>query len=147
MSSLTFTVQGTPIPQGSMQSFRKGNKTVYVPANKNLKAWREAVRAKAYKTAIAEGINLPLGANKTPLILVCTFVFQRPKSTPKSRLMSVKPDLDKLIRAICDALGNKGLGQIIEDDSRVKLIIADKRYCEGDEKPHAKITIKEPGWC
>ena len=142
MTSLSFTVIGTPIPQGSMQSFRRGNKTVYVPANKNLKAWREAVRAKAYNTATAEGIDLPLGANKTPLMLSCTFVFPRPKSVPKTRPMSVKPDLDKLVRAVCDALGNKGAGQIIEEDSRINVIAAKKRYADG-EKPHVKITIKE----
>ena len=143
MNSLSFTVTGTPIPQGSMQSFRRGNKTVYVPANKNLKAWREAVRAKAYNTALAEGIPLPLGKDKTPLAIACTFVFPRPKTVPKTRPMSVKPDLDKLVRAICDALGNKGTGQIIEDDSRVRVIIAEKRYCENNEPPHVGISIME----
>lgn len=128
-----------------MQSFRRGNKTVYVPANKNLKAWREQVRAVAYKTAQENGTPLPLGKNKTPLVIVCTFVFERQKSVPKKRLMCVKPDLDKLVRAVCDALGNKGTGQVIEDDSRIKLIIADKRYTEGKETPHAKITIRERG--
>lgn len=144
MNILSFTVIGTPIPQGSMQSFRRGNKTVYVPANKNLKAWREQVRAEAYKTALAEGIELPLGKNKTPLALYCTFVFERPKTVPKTRKMCTKPDLDKLLRAICDALGNKGTGQIIEEDSRINLIAAKKRYADG-EKPHVKIIIQETG--
>lgn len=144
MTSLSFTVIGTPIPQGSMRSFRKGNKTVYVPANKNLKAWREAVRAEAYKTAQAQGTPLPLGKNKTPIAIACTFVFDRPKTVPKNRRMAVKPDLDKLVRAICDALGNKGVGQIIEEDSRINVIAAKKRYADG-EKPHVKITIQETG--
>jgi crossover junction endodeoxyribonuclease RusA len=50
---------------------------------------------------------------------------------------SVKPDADKLLRAVGDAL----TGVLIEDDARVVNIAGSKRYCVGDEPPGAIITI------
>jgi Holliday junction resolvase RusA-like endonuclease len=59
-----------------------------------------------------------------PVRLWLTFQFVRPKSAKNRPLMVVKPDLDKLVRGVCDAL----TGVIYHDDAQVVEIIASKRY-------------------
>ncbi len=51
------------------------------------------------------------------------FVMSKPKSA-KRAFPSVKPDLDKLVRAVLDGL----TGVVYEDDSQVILISASKTY-------------------
>lgn len=53
------------------------------------------------------------------------FIMARPKSA-KRAFPSVKPDLDKLIRAVLDGL----TGVVYEDDSQVILIQSSKTYGE-----------------
>lgn len=55
---------------------------------------------------------------------------------------TVKPDLDKLIRAIDDAITTAG---IITDDSTISAITALKRRAKKDEPPGAHITITPLG--
>jgi Holliday junction resolvase RusA-like endonuclease len=52
----------------------------------------------------------------------------------------VAPDLDKLIRAICDSLTDAGL---YRDDSQVVTITAAKRYCPEGQPPGVHIVITE----
>ncbi len=55
-----------------------------------------------------------------------TFVLPRPKSAPKRRIWpEVKPDLDKLVRALCDALTQCGAWG---DDAQLIHLTATKRY-------------------
>jgi len=65
----------------------------------------------------------------------------RPKSIPKSQRLSpiVPPDLDKLLRAIGDAVGQSGL--IWGDDSQIVEISARKHYAD-NRQPGAVILIK-----
>jgi len=53
------------------------------------------------------------------------FIVTKPKST-KRAFPSVKPDLDKLVRAVLDGL----TGVVYEDDSQVIMIKASKTYGE-----------------
>lgn len=82
-----------------------------------------------------------------PLELHVTFYFPRPKSHYRTgRLAGVlkdaapdfhtaKPDADKLLRAIGDAL----TGLVCRDDSQFATVRADKLYGE----PRAEITVRE----
>ena len=54
--------------------------------------------------------------------------------------MTVKPDLDKLIRATLDGLADGGL---IVHDQRVAQVTAAKRYAISGEPTGATITITE----
>ena len=115
-------IPGTPVPQGS--------KTVYrgraVEANPRTKKWREVMRKHHLATSQALGAPLLLGAFQASL----RFVFTEPKSgalfqgnlTP---IHGVKPDLDKLTRAVMDSLTSGG---IIEDDARCHRLEATKEY-------------------
>lgn len=121
----TFTVHGTPAPQGSKNVSRAGH---LYEANKGHKAWRQKVEA----AARAEDIQF----GDKPVQVHLEFFFTTPKR-PKFRLPAVKPDLDKLARSINDALSKSGM---IHDDARITDQHLSKRYAE---TPGVRITIRE----
>lgn len=133
----SFFVPGIPKPQGSKRAFvnPKTNRAVVVEDNKNVRDWRADVRAMAMDHAdnrISEG----------PVNITLKFVMKRPVSTPKSRPTPPaikKPDLDKLERAILDAL----TGILFTDDSQVTMLIGTKRIAEIDETPGCNITVHD----
>lgn len=117
-----FEVAGLPIPQGSKKAFVVGKRAVVVDVNKDaLRAWRDAVAAAA--AAAYEGRP----TLDEPVALEVIFRLPRPASvSPEVRLLpSVAPDLDKLQRAVFDALTKSG---VIRDDSRVVRVGATKFY-------------------
>lgn len=122
---MSFLVEGTPVPQGS-----KAAKVLYVGGraravlyndnDKVLKPWRALVS----KTAAAAWAGRePLAG---PVVLVVEFRFVRPKSVRRTH-MTVKPDKDKLERAICDALTTAGVWR---DDAQVVVSRSEKKYAE-----------------
>jgi crossover junction endodeoxyribonuclease RusA len=116
---ITFSVPGTPIPQGSKQAFTNGTKTWLVEANKEIYAWREKI-AKSATIAMELHRQKPL---EGAVSLEIDFIMPRPKTVTRAR-HTVKPDLDKLIRAVNDAI----TGICFVDDSRVVRINAAKNY-------------------
>lgn len=66
------------------------------------------------------------------------FNFVRPKSS-KRDYPSVKPDLDKLERALLDGLTDSG---VIWDDALVVSMTASKRYAD---RPHVRVLITDMG--
>lgn len=127
-------VPGTPAPQGS-KSFKghRGGKAILIESSKAVGPWRERV-------ALAAHSNAP-GLSDGPVSVDLTFILPRPKSTPKrSTPPAVKrPDIDKLARAILDAL----TGIWFTDDSTVIDLRATKRLARPDETPGALIVLKE----
>jgi Holliday junction resolvase RusA-like endonuclease len=115
---IAFEVVARPVPQGSLTPVLMGNGR---PGVRYLKAdelyeWRAAV-------ARACPIELPEpGAFRVSI----TFHVQRP-ATVKRALPTVYPDLDKLVRAVLDAL----TGRVWDDDAQVCELIASKRYATG----------------
>ena len=118
----SFFVSGKCEAQGSMRAFN--NRLVH-NKSKELNAWRNSV-AQAAKIAKVE-------LSLQPISLTLTFTLAKPKSV-KRALPTVPPDLDKLIRAIGDAL----TGIAWKDDSQITTICATKVY--GDT-PGVKISI------
>ena len=131
----SFFVPGIPKPQGSKRAFvnPKTNRAVVVEDNTKTHDWRSDVRAMAYDysdSRISDG----------PVRLELEFVMRRPVSTPKTKPTPhavKKPDLDKLVRAILDAL----TGILFSDDSQVTGITAHKRIAEVDEMPGCRIVM------
>lgn len=121
-------VPGVPAPQGSKRHLGNG---VMVESSKAVKPWRVDV-AWAARAAFAERIDGPAAVE-------LEFVMPRPKSTPKrSTPPAIKrPDIDKLERAILDALS----GVAYRDDSQVVELVARKRIAELDERSGVWIVV------
>lgn len=117
----SFTVFGHPQPQGSSRAFfvKSLGRSVITTTNTKLKPWRQQVS----ETAMTLPDVKPFG-NDSPVKMTLDFYFARPKSAKKRPGMTVKPDVDKLTRAIFDAL--KGI--VLHDDSQVVSVTANKHY-------------------
>jgi crossover junction endodeoxyribonuclease RusA len=123
---IAFTVLGKPEPQGSSRAFiPKGwNRAVITSDNSRLKPWRQQVSGAALEAA--KGLDLPVFRAHKPLGIRLRFYFQRPKSvTAKTRPgMTTKPDGDKILRAVLDAL----TGIIAVDDAQFVDFSLSKHY-------------------
>lgn len=106
---ITFFVPGIPQQQGSKSPFIRGGRAVMCDANaKKLNPWRKAVALEARK---AWG-NLPPLTEAVEI----TIHFYYPLLKKQKEIMPkiTRPDIDKLERAIFDAL----TGIIVDDDCR-----------------------------
>lgn len=113
--TVSFFVEGIPVPQGSKVLARRGGKTWMRDVNTTaLHAWR-------HRVAVAADIGVTFDA---PVTVTLSFVLPRPKR-PRWIVPAVRPDSDKLARAVCDGLTAGGL---LYDDSRIVDLIVTKRY-------------------
>ncbi len=120
---ITFTVEGTARPQGSKRHVGGGR---MIESSKHVGAWRDFVRLKAAqemsKWPVAEG----------PVSVDIQFYFDRPKKHYNSKGLradapdkhTTKPDIDKLLRAVLDAM----TGIVFKDDSQVQQVVMLKWY-------------------
>ena len=127
---ISFTVLGTPAPQGSKRAFVVKGRAVMVEASKKTVPWRDSV-AVAGMTAM--GGRPPI---EGPVEVQAVFTMPRPK-TVKRPLPSVAPDIDKLARTILDGLT---AGGVLVDDSLVVKLLASKVY---GAVPGATVTVWE----
>lgn len=134
-----FDVEGIPVPQGSKNARvvkpRAGGPMRAVLFNDNdkvLKPWRALVTATA--RAAYSGPRLE-GA----LAVWADFRFVRPPSVkPLDRAYpTVKPDVDKLLRALFDGITDAGVWR---DDAQVIKALIGKDY---DERPGVRVRIGE----
>lgn len=129
MRRIQFTVLGKPEPQGSMKAFiakGRGGATVARVASDNaaMRPWRQQVGWEALRARAEAGMHEPWPQG-IPIRLCCLFTFVKPKSANKLRLNpTVKPDLDKLQRAIGDAL----TGVLYTDDAQIIRLEVSKHY-------------------
>lgn len=114
---LSFFVPGVPISQGSgmARRSRRGKLSVQMVTPK-LEAWRtsigmEAKRARAKLDYAKEWIGCD-----DPVEMRCEFYFEPIASHPFRDWRQTKPDLDKLVRAVGDALEISG---VLKNDSRI----------------------------
>ena len=127
--SVSFHVDGVPIPQGSATAFPVGGRCVVTATNnKALKPWRALVAAAA---DVGVGFDVPV-------VVSMTFYMPMPKR-PKFQVPAVRPDLDKLERAVNDGMTDAGL---IADDSLIVRSITEKVY---SESPGVSVTVREWG--
>ena len=132
MSTLAFIVHGTPQAQGSMRHVGNG-RMIHKP---ELLQWRNMVNLAAVNAARQNSITLPLDG---PLYIAATFYLPKPKR-PAYDVPATKPDLDKLTRAIGDALSPKTGQKVIAEDSRIVKWEIEKRYA-APGKERAEIVI------
>lgn len=133
---ISIHVNGIPAPQGSKRHIGRG---IMVESSKAVKPWRDAVR-----TETQHRLGDPILDG--PVIVAIVFRLPRPKGhTGKRGLLpsaprvpAVKPDLDKLVRAVLDGITDGGA---IRDDAQVAVLAAQKTYADGPNVPGAVITI------
>jgi crossover junction endodeoxyribonuclease RusA len=113
-----FTVLGKTATKGSTRSFLRGRKVVTMADNRNLGSWTQAAKWAALQAG-ARVVKKP-----TAVSLCVNFDFLMPRSVRGRVEHTVKPDIDKLLRAVLDAL----TGICYEDDSQVMSVIAVKKY-------------------
>lgn len=137
-------VPGRPAPQGSKRHVGNG---IMIESSKAVKPWRQDVREQLLNTHT----GAPLGG---PLYVDLLFLLPRPKGHYRTgrnahllrdtapRLPAGKPDIDKLARAVLDAIGSAGTWG---DDAQVTHLSAAKRYADGSQVPGVWIEIEEEG--
>lgn len=146
-----FRCFGTPAPKGSRKPvpIRKGGKQVglrSIESNPNVKPWASDVSVEAMRAMM--GTDPFLGPVEVHLV----FVFSRPKyhyHWSKKRygelkpdvpiLHRVKPDGDKLERAVLDAMS----GIVYRDDAQVAVGLRVKRYAGKCEVPGVFVSCEE----
>lgn len=135
---LVVTVFGRPVTQGSKTRTRWGMRDDNAD---RLRPWREAVKTAAL-WAMAGRPRL-----EGPVSLEVTFTFDPPKRAPKSRRVwpttRSSGDVDKLVRAVGDALTDAGVWR---DDAQVVDLRAGKVHV-GDAGalhiPGARIAVRQ----
>lgn len=121
---LSFVVHGTPIPQGSMKGFAFRRKTgklgvAMTSDNPKTRPWKDSVKA----AAIEAWDDRP---TDDAVSLTIEFAFMPPASNRHPH-KTTKPDIDKLARAVMDAL----TGVVYRDDSQVVAVSARKVFTFG----------------
>ena len=136
---ITIHVNGIPAPQGSKVGFIRGNGSAGVrESSKAVGPWRDAVR-----TETQRAIGVPY--DDGPVWVEITFRLPRPKGHHGARGLrpsaparpAVKPDLDKLARAVLDGIT---AGGAIRDDAQVCVLTVEKTYAD-DHPPGCVIRV------
>lgn len=125
-------VYGRPAPQGSKRSLGAGRPLI--ESSKFVKPWRADIRdhvINEYRGPVLD----------EPLCVELGFLMPRPSSTPKryTPFAMKRPDIDKLTRAVLDALSSAG---VWADDARVVELYATKAIAESDERPGVFIRVR-----
>ncbi|QKO02977.1 RusA-like Holliday junction resolvase [Gordonia phage TZGordon] len=132
---IVFYVPGHAAPQGSKRHVGGGR---MIESSKRLKPWREDVHAAARRAFAASRFEPFTG----PVDVRLDFIMPRPKSAPKTKQIPAvkRPDVDKLARAVLDAL----TGVAFADDSQVVELHARKQlHFQLPAGPGVGITITE----
>lgn len=146
---ITIQVYGLPAPQGSKRLVGRGRATRMVEASRHLPAWRKAVTAAA-RAALEQ--HPDWNRDHQYVTMHVTFSLPRPRLHYRTgRFANLlredapvhharTPDLDKLVRGICDALTAAG---VYADDSRVAQVLARKCYASAASLPPG--VLDRPG--
>jgi Holliday junction resolvase RusA-like endonuclease len=128
--TVSFFIEGIPVPQGSKTVSQARGKAWLRDAN--------AARLKPWRHVIATHADLGVTFD-CPVIVTLSFVLPRPQK-PRWGVPAVKPDIDKLCRAILDGLQDGGL---LAEDSRVVTLTATKRYPNPGDPTGVGIDVTE----
>ena len=134
---ISFTVYGTPQPQGSSRAFiPKGwTRAVITSDNPKLKSWRQELADAALRAFKKGPIERDVAVGVTAI-----FYFSKPKSAKKStHSKTTKPDVDKLLRAALDGM----TGIAYHDDAQV-ITASVGKYFSLPERTEIKVRVIEP---
>jgi Holliday junction resolvase RusA-like endonuclease len=146
---VSFTVYGRPAPMGSKKAFvtqRPGERPRAHITDVNSdarKLWANGVRSES--SLAMEGKRLTL----SPVVVRLSFYFSRPKadfgtgrnsgilkkSAPDRHIK--RPDLDKLVRCVCDAM----TGTVWWDDTQIYSVHASKHWTLHQERAQIEVMV------
>ena len=147
-----FWAGGVPIPQGSKRIGRNRatNKPVLIDDNKKLDPWRDWVAVNARQGMQGQA------AFDCPVLVDLAFYMPRPgyHFTKGGELRddapvwcAVPPDIDKLERAVFDAMT---AARVWVDDSRAVMVHKSQRYAGPGQAPGVSVLVtelpNEEGW-
>lgn len=116
---VSFVVLGPPATKGSTVSFMSNDgRLVTKTDSAGLATWTQAVGW------AARAARVPFHPKGLGVAVSVAFEFVRPPSAKGRRLPTVKPDADKVLRALLDAL----TGVAYADDAQVVDVSVSKRY-------------------
>lgn len=127
---ITYTIEGTPRPQGSKRHVGNG---VLIESSKHVKEWRAFARMKA-----VEAMRGSQRIDRPHVVRIrVAFCFDRPKKHLLKGTVRVdapvyhtsRPDSDKLLRALLDSMTEV----VFEDDSQVAVLRVEKVYSRAAE--------------
>lgn len=135
---MRIVVYGKAEPQGSKRPFhsaKTGKTWVAEVGGAKHKNWREAIAQQAQVWLENHPAWIPIDG---PVRLSISFHLPKPKSAKKGETWAIKrPDLDKLVRAVGDALHKKAY----TEDSRIVQLSVSKQYAI-DTAPCADILVE-----
>lgn len=111
---LQVIVLGHPVPQGSIRSLGRGRPSVHANAARLL-PWRGRMCGELQASVLTGRGGFPLTG---PVVVDLSCTMPKPKAAPKRRrtFPVTAPDLDKLARAVGDALQESG---VVGNDSQI----------------------------
>lgn len=133
-TAVSFTVLGAAKAKGNMKAFPFKRTDGSLGAattegTKGSKDWQIAVQQAAQHQCAGRFFD-------GPVRLAVVFYLPRPQSLPKKVVHHTKkPDVDKLVRAVKDALK----GVLWRDDAQVIELVARKGYAS--TQPHARVIV------
>jgi len=139
---LAFTVYGTAATKGSMRAIHlKGMKVpIVTESNRSAKSWSQLVAEGAshamQQRPLTDRVLFPAGVR-----LTIAFYLPRPKKFSKRGVFvhhATKPDLDRLCRAILDALTSVAYA----DDKQVTELVTAKYYAPIDAPARVDIAVE-----
>jgi Holliday junction resolvase RusA-like endonuclease len=145
---VSFTAFGSPVGQGSKRIVPTKAGPRVIEANPNTRLWRDSMRFDAAE----EMMNGELEMAHFPVAVRMLFFLVRPKShygtgrnagvlkSSAPRYAAVAPDLDKLARAVLDAL----TGTVFHDDRQVVDLVCGKVYADPvhDGMPGVMVEVR-----
>jgi crossover junction endodeoxyribonuclease RusA len=143
---IAFTVYGVARPKGSMRAFRRkgGGRPIITDGNRNVHTWQRQIAVAAATAAARVPFDARSQLFASPVHCEIRCFLPRPKAylRPANRDRDVphvgRPDLDKLTRAVLDALTHV----LFDDDAQVIELIAVKRYANGASAARVEIAIR-----
>ena len=149
---ISFYVCGDPSPKGSKTAVVRGGRAVLLdgrrgPARVKYALWKENVATYAQIAMGVVGATAGVYAPRVyapldgALGIEVVFYLPRPKNETKAQRSrtwhTVRPDADKLLRAVLDPLSKI----VITDDARIALVRVEKRYAATPDAIGAQITV------
>lgn len=135
---LAVFVPGTPTPQGSKRHVGNGR---MIESAAGLAEWRD--RIGRHVRAMAGRQHHPGYDREVAVELHARFALRRPPSVKRAEAV-VRPDVDKLTRAVFDGLVDGGL---LHDDAQIVRAVVSKHYAAaaGPTGVHLVVRVYEAG--